>query len=322
MRLCSSPIATPQIDTSSREITTPQQVAIRSVLPFVTRVLVAAVLLIAAIAKLTASKPVDAGAVPVLSWVSTILIPIELFIGLWLLSGAHLRTACGFGVLLFIAFAGFSFANIAKGATRCDCFGRSSFAPWISLTIDIIALAMLTLCAQLQAPSAPSRAIVQPNYVVPARMLVRYRTRITCLLAGFGVALATPAHVDLFNAKEHTIILEPDMWVGKSCPVLSRIDIGQELSHGPRTLIFYHHDCSICRDFLRRYKPPVAGIPAISSDRQTTTLVEMPPYGDSIVPSCYTEYLSARMSDDADWFMPTPLVVRLEDGIVTEVEHN
>ncbi len=111
------------------------------------------------------------------------------------------------------------------------------------------------------------------------------------------------------------VVLEPEKWVGKRLPVLNYIDIGEQLATGQWTVVFYHSGCTDCQAVLRDYKRRARTETFISR----IALVEVPPYGDysegSDLPG--PTFISGRLSEAKEWFVKTPLQVKLTDGVVS-----
>ncbi len=62
---------------------------------------------------------------------------------MWLTSGRWPRAAWLVAVSVFIAFGCYSLVEAIEGAPTCNCFGAVSVSPWISLALDVGALAGL-----------------------------------------------------------------------------------------------------------------------------------------------------------------------------------
>jgi hypothetical protein len=57
-------------------------------------------------------------------------VEFELFLGLWLVSGLHVRQARDLALVCFFAFAGVSLYQALAGAASCGRFGKVSVNPW------------------------------------------------------------------------------------------------------------------------------------------------------------------------------------------------
>jgi hypothetical protein len=70
-----------------------------------------------------------------------IAIEVEAFIGLWLISGAYPLIAQLVTFALFASLGAMSFYMALKGESSCGCWGRIQVSPWITLAVDLLALA-------------------------------------------------------------------------------------------------------------------------------------------------------------------------------------
>jgi hypothetical protein len=120
-----------------------------------------------------------------------------------------------------------------------------------------------------------------------------------------------------FQGNAHTVLLEPEKWVGKRLPLLKHIDIGDELAHGHWLLVLYRHDCPKCEKLIPRFEQA-----AIAATRESAmarfVLVELPPYAESGVGpvSRGSPCRLGRLSETKKWVVTTPTTLSLEAGIV------
>jgi len=114
------------------------------------------------------------------------------------------------------------------------------------------------------------------------------------------------------------VVLEPETWIGKRFPLLKYIDIGDRLDEGRWVVVLYHHDCQSCQEALptyRRLAAELARQPAVAS----FALIEIPPYGpmEGMGPLRHV-CQNGRVTDSHRWFVQTPTILALDDGIVLE----
>ena len=74
-----------------------------------------------------------------------VLVGVEIFLGLWLFSGAFAGTARLAAILCFAIFGLYTLYEAVSGRANCGCFGQVSVNPWFTLTLDTIVLALLAL---------------------------------------------------------------------------------------------------------------------------------------------------------------------------------
>jgi hypothetical protein len=104
------------------------------------------------------------------------------------------------------------------------------------------------------------------------------------------------------------VVLEPEKWVGRRWPLLEYVDQRAELSVGRWQVVLYHHECPRCQAVLER----------LADVRGHLALVEVPPHGGPPANAPPGAHL-ARLSETREWFVETPLVLTLRDGIVEGV---
>jgi hypothetical protein len=139
---------------------------------------------------------------------------------------------------------------------------------------------------------------------------------------------------DLFDNGQ-LVVLEPETWIGKPFPLtphltsVARVSdsslVGQafslsapssplDLSTGRWTVLMYHHDCPKCQEALPEYMRLADELQTRGDDRDVL-LLEVPPFGNETpTPSTAAH---ARLSDTREWFVQSPVEVRIDNGLVT-----
>ena len=284
------------------------QVIVRSVL--------AGILLLAAGLKahqLATQPVVDSGFLFLSSRaVLTVELECEIILGVWLLSGAFPRLAWLVTTCCFAAFSLITYSKAVRGEASCGCFGVVEVSPWITLVMDILAVAALMMLRRnFWQSSSASR--------------LRLRIVGACLAA---VALGAPAAVAAMSFKAARIdvsgeiigagkwvLLEPETWTGKKLPILRylRLAESEKLSQGKWAVILYRHDCPNCREELSRLRDRLKG-----SEPPRMAFVELPPYGAgraAFLPEGKNIVLG-KLDESKSWFVETPAILSLDGGIV------
>ncbi len=251
---------------------------------------------------------------------SSALIVFEFVLGSWLLTGWQRVSLWLATTVCFSVFAPIALGSGLRGSTSCGCFGRVAVSPWWTVAIDVAALVALTIWVPL-----PPRGHEHPPDS-PSRPPTLRSLRITSLLLMIlGVSLGAFVSPELFKAANRLIgsrkvvVLEPELWEGRAFPLLSNIDIGETLRRGRWTVLLYHHDCPKCQAIIRAYE--IRQLPSADAAQWPIALIEVPPYGKAGYgksdPS--SPILRGRLDDDEDWFVTTPLLIRIDDGTVVAV---
>lgn len=115
------------------------------------------------------------------SWLFLVIqVPLELSLGIWLVSGLFRKAGW---ILAVMCFAGFIIVTLYKalaGEVSCGCFGRVDVNPWITLWfVDILFFVLLVLfrpvrCKLLPPPWPSTKhffAVVLPSAVIIAALV-------------------------------------------------------------------------------------------------------------------------------------------------------
>lgn len=242
-------------------------------------------------------------------------IGVELAVGLLLFSGLYWRTLRSFAILLFTAFAGYSLYLALNGAASCSCFGGVHVNPWWTLGLDCVVVLGLLSSALIERGSQGNK-LDSSNALLRATIQSRHRA----IAAIMGVAVISTVLL-LRNAGQRTaladgmlsstgglVILEPERWVGQKLPFAQSVDL--DLSKGEWIVLLHRHDCPVCQETVPQYERRAKAGERIA-------LVEVPPYGDFDAREKACHY--SRLKEDHEWFVETPVEMRLKDGRVTAV---
>lgn len=278
---------------------------LRQSVPFVTAIL----LIVAAGAKaeFLSSQPTTT---PVL-WGQVGLITFEFALGAWLVSGLQAYVCRVLTLLVFIIFAIVTMYKWLSGEISCGCFGHAQVGPGATLWLDLSIIALLFIWRPGDADPADKR---QPSHKAASfATLAFYGVLIASVVVVIwnGVAFSFGPHV-----RGQVIVLEPETWIGTELPILRFVDIGESLRSGEWLVVLYHHDCSDCQAALPKYAL-LAKAYRDSGKGRSIALVEIPPFSSD--PQDFEACKCGRLSDSYEWFVVTPTVLHLRDGIVIAV---
>lgn len=248
-------------------------------------------------------------------WSLTVQVQVEIVLGLWLLGGVHRRLLWLFATVCFAAFAAITLYKALAGQASCGCFGAVRVNPWYTLTLDVAAVGALVL--------------FRPDLRLRRRVRL-YWPRLTAavvlalaagIAAGVAIARYEPATVsdegDIIG-DDKRVVLEPDDWPGKRFPLLKYIDVGDKLAAGDWTAVLFDRGCPECRKTVPKYVQLVReDNPAVGR----LALIEVPSDGPGgwLAELDASTYLLAKLSEERYWYVQTPLIIILKDGVVTEV---
>lgn len=235
---------------------------------------------------------------------------VELGVGLLVLSGLYWRQLRWLALCLFTSFATYSFYLAVVGAASCGCFGPVEVHPWWAFWLDVAVVLGLLISIGRCHPSSTSwwqgpgwihRHTVAMTIVgisvVSIALLVRHASPRTATTG------------DLPTRTGNLVILEPGQWIGKLLPIADAIDL--DLTEGRWIVLLHRHDCPECQAAVPRYEELAI--------QQPVALVEVPPYADSH-DAATGPANRARLSNDREWFVQTPVEIRLQDGVVLAVK--
>lgn len=111
------------------------------------------------------------------------------------------------------------------------------------------------------------------------------------------------------------VVLEPKKWIGRRFPLLNYTSIGDRLREGDWRVLLYHHDCPNCQEAIATLRADVA-----RAGNVQLALIEIPPYGERASGVFNSRPpIEGRLKAIKEWFVQTPVVLRLDDGRVVEV---
>ena len=104
------------------------------------------------------------------------------------------------------------------------------------------------------------------------------------------------------------ILLEPETWIGKELPLFDRIGCSkvdiEQFKLGPRKVVLIHVDCQKCLHLLDElHEQKISDV----------IVIEVPSY--STAPSPKTVFPLFKLDTKNNWFVTTPCVIELENGI-------
>jgi hypothetical protein len=277
-------------------------------------ILVGLLLLVAAMLKTyqMASEPAVETSWVTSRWFQIAVVEWELLLGLGLLTGVIPRATRLAAIVSFAVFAVYNVYQVSASEGSCGCFGKISIDPMYTLWLDVVVVLALLLW---------DPGFASTHGLVSSRTAGAFAV---FLLAGAGVALVMTGAVTSTLDKQgrlsgsgRWVIVDPGAWPGQRLPLLSYIDIGDQLSKGEWIVVFYRHNCHRCKAAMPRYRRDAEQMVEKRS-RARFALVEMSPYGDL---GMSTEpCVRGKLSDGKRWLLDSPVELQIKDGIVLSVE--
>lgn len=112
---------------------------------------------------------------------------------------------------------------------------------------------------------------------------------------------------------------DPARWVGKALPLISAIDVGDQLGTGNWAVLFYDSGCGSCRGTVRDYEWLAENWGTNNAWRVALIETERDVSPDRRLASGLSPALQGQVSSNEAWFVVTPTLVVLSDGQVVSV---
>jgi hypothetical protein len=241
------------------------------------------------------------------------VIEAESFLGLWLLSGLWARGARWTALAAFGVFFAVSLTKGLSGEASCGCFGPLPVSPQWSAGLDLGAIIALWLLHPAESAGWPPGALWPRGAAMLSLFLLIGGT------GGMLLVVSRPAGVDAsgeIDVNQSVILLEPEKWVGRRCPLLPYTDIGEELAQGKWLVVLYNHDCPRCQAIMPVYEAMVHGAGSDPAAPRIAFLA-VPPYGRPHGEFAWgSGSRQGRLDEGKKWFVRIPTVLRLQDGVV------
>jgi len=241
-----------------------------------------------------------------------IQIPLELGLGIWLVCGLFRKAAWMLAVLAFGLFIVVTLQKALLGAESCGCFGMVKVNPWITLSaIDIPLFLGLIIFRprglKLLPPPWPKAAhffgVAIPTFIVFG------------IIMPYLILHKPPDKTDRYE------VVKPQEWIGsgETWSMLKHVDIADSLRSNIAVVMFYSTGCEVCHDAIPLYDQMSRDMTGNEGSIQFA-FIEIPPYAsekDDIVPAD-TPCLRGRLDSSKKWYMQTPLVVMIQEGVVVK----
>lgn len=255
-----------------------------------------------------------------LTWFLRFSIGVELTVVgvMWLLP----RLARPVGIAMLVSFLPVLIGDVALGASSCGCFGPVQVHPGISLVMDVTFLVGLWLLGR-HAEQLATGASLPTLPVVAAGLWT-----IASFALAFGLTTTTaPAEADKTAAADQAsspavpaegyYLPQYGDWIGRSWSEVPIADwiVGApaDLETGQQLVLFYRKDCEHCHALMEFYFAGPLPVPTTAvavPERSGFPTVGVQPF---VCGGCRRAELPAGV----DWFLQTPVLVGLDEGVVT-----
>lgn len=225
------------------------------------------------------------------------------------------------GIVMLAAFIPVLIGDLALGASSCGCFGAVEISPWITLVTDVtFFLGLLLLGRRVPGlaltASLPTRGVVAAGLWSLASVALAFGLRSpvqppsTVAAGGSDTPQAINVPADGYYLPDYP------SWLGRPFTDLDIVSwvhgLPDDIASGSQYVIFYRKDCEHCHQLMELYFSGPLPLP--------TTAVAVPERGgfptQNLQPFPCLECRTAELPAGVDWFLQTPVLVRLVDGRV------
>jgi len=231
----------------------------------------------------------------------------EILFALVLIAGIQRQWMWLLSLLGFTAFTLISLMRALSGESSCGCFGTITVNPWITTGFDFVIVVLLAIFRERD----------DWTFSLPP-----YRKKLVTVLIVWLV-LAGPALFAMLSLKQQShatlgteftgpsgkkmILLEPESWIGQELPLISRFvqpNDSEILKHGTWNVLLAQSDCPKCQEMKAELE---------ARNAKGVAIVMIPSHANEKVLD--THFLVFMLDNQNDWFVTTPCVVKLVDGV-------
>ncbi len=254
-----------------------------------------------------------------------VIVELELILGGWLVCGISQIISRRVVFCFVLLFASSTSYKVITGASSCGCFGVLNVNPWFTLILDALLIAGLALWK----PSTQGANV--PVFMTRNLSLLQHMSILVIAMTGviFAIValLSAPTRelpiISGSNGDSQLVLLEPETWVGKRLPISKYIN-KPDLTADLWLVVFYHDGCKSCQAVVPEFQQIAREWKQTAFKRQIVFI--RVPDGEDTIDQLVNEnfdYAHGQLNNSYDWFMPTPTVLVVDNGLVRNViTHN
>jgi hypothetical protein len=222
------------------------------------------------------------------------------------------------GILMLASFMPVLIGDVALGASSCGCFGAVQIPPWVTLVTDVFFLISLLFVAR-GVPALKTPRSLPTLQVVSAGLWSVLSVAVAFGLTASGMTVETPSNgpeTASSGPAEGYYLPDYSSWMGQP---FSQLDVAgwirglpDDLDEGQQYILFYRKDCEHCHELMEFFFAEELPLP--------TTAVAVPDRAGyptlGVQPFVCTGCRLAELPAGVDWFLQTPVLVKLVDGVV------
>lgn len=112
--------------------------------------------------------------------------------------------------------------------------------------------------------------------------------------------------------------LDPHQWINARLPLLDSIDIGDRLARGEWLVVFHRPGCESCKQLVEQ----ISDLQSMSKLASNTPIALISAGESTLAESnvhASATLVAGEFSASGNSWLPTPLIVRIRDGLVGDV---
>lgn len=223
------------------------------------------------------------------------------------------------GIVLLGSFLPVLVGDVVLGTSSCGCFGAVQMPPWVTLVTDVFFLGSLIFVAR------GVKALSTPRVLQTRRVVIVGLWTVACVALAFGGPSSGTSADDVDGPSAAAMSTGPvdgyylpdyATWLGQRFLDLDVAGwirgLPGDLEIGQQYVLFYRVDCEHCHELMELFFADELVLPttAVSvPEKQGFPTVGVQSF---VCSSCRLAELPAGV----DWFMQTPVLVKLTDGVV------
>lgn len=227
------------------------------------------------------------------------------------------------GIAMLTTFVPVLIGDLMLGASSCGCFGAVEVNPWVTLVMDVTFLFVLVVLGRGEPRLALTGDLPTP------KVLIAGAWSLVSVIVAFGLPAQAPGTVtggvDEASVEGGTkpqlpsdgyYLPQYDEWIGRQFSQVAVaswiVDLPENIDVGTQYVIFFRKDCEHCHQLMELFFSESLPAPTIAvavPERDGFPTENLQPF---VCSGCELAELPAGI----DWFLQTPVLVRLADGIV------
>ncbi len=253
-----------------------------------------------------------------LAFVARFSVAVELTVALVMLLLPSLARPVG--LVMLGCFLPILIADTIGGASSCGCFGAVTVPPIVTLSMDLT-LFLVVLLLGRKAPSLrwtpglPAARTLTVGVLVVACFALAFAWPAPSAPAGNGGPGSNDPATSSAGVPPY-YLPHYDQWLGRPWAELDIADflppLPDEAAAGPFYVLFYRTTCDHCHELMEVLFSGELTVPTLA--------VSVPDKGGFVTEGAYPfpcgGCATAELPVGCDWFFSTPVLVRLEAGVV------